>query len=84
MYKTVGLIYEYIGNLKTAVRFYLIFLHVKTVDLELSSRYVILIFWQDAKYFLNSMLLKSLIKYNLFLFKYQSLINRNKVKNENL
>jgi hypothetical protein len=66
LYKTIALMSEYTGNLKTALKFYLIFIFLNTVDLELSVRYSILIFWNDGKYFPNYMLLKSIIKYNLF------------------
>jgi hypothetical protein len=66
LYKTIGLMFEYIGNFKKALKFYLIFLYIDSFDLELSIRYTILIFWQDKKYFLNYILLKCMIKYNLF------------------
>lgn len=66
LYKTIALMSEYTGNLKTALKFYLIFIFLNTVDLELSIRYSILIFWHEGKYFPNYTLLKSLIKYNLF------------------
>jgi hypothetical protein len=66
LYKTIALMSEYTGNLKTAVKFYLIYIFLNTVDLEHSIRYSILIYWHEGKYFPNYMLLKSLIKYNLF------------------
>nr|UXY87548.1 TATA binding protein of transcription factor IIIC [Cryptomonas curvata] len=66
LYKTIGLMFENSGNLKVSLKFYLVFLHIDSLDLDLSIRYTILIFWQNKKYFLNYILLKSLIKYNLF------------------
>nr|UXY87060.1 TATA binding protein of transcription factor IIIC [Cryptomonas sp.] len=66
LYKTLGLIYEYTGNIRTAVKFYLIFLHKKSTDLEFLVRHIILVFWCDIKRCVNSILLKMFIKYNLF------------------
>jgi hypothetical protein len=66
LYKTAGIICEFTGNFKTALKFYLIFLNVETLDFEFSSRYTILKFWYGTKYFINYGLLKSIIKYNLF------------------